>query len=291
MKDCVIFVNTNAGKLKITPGSNTIEQRAQEVGLDAEIVLCKSSEDLNRSISLYLKKGAKKIVVSGGDGTVHLAAQHLVHTDCILGIIPMGTANNFANALHIPLELSAALSTIKDGTVKKVSVGKVGKHYFVEGAGVGLFADALSLYGAGTNKNIFKGVLTLFKLIFSLPRSRITITLDGKKIVERAAMCTIANIARIAQSYPIAPDAHLTDEVLDVVVIGNINRRELLTYYRAVRAQIHSNLPKATIYQARTITIESSRGLNVHCDDKIIGTTPITFTIEPHALQVITSKI
>jgi diacylglycerol kinase (ATP) len=289
--ECVLFFNKHAGALKVTPGAKTIEQYMLEVGLEAEIRYPESAEDLSAQISELVKKGTKKIIVSGGDGTVRLAAQQMANSDCILGILPMGTANNFATALHLPIELAAALRTIKDGSVTKVSLGKINDDYFTEGAGIGLFADALTLYGVGTNKNIFRGMYSLVKLVFALPRTRIKVTLDDKVLVERAAMCTVSNTFRFAQGMAIAPEAVLTDDLLDITIIGNIRRRELISYYRAIKSQIHGGLEKVQQEKAKVIKIESIERLNVHMDDRIIGSTPVTITVVPECLNVMTPRL
>ncbi|MCC2631416.1 MAG: protein bmrU [Patescibacteria group bacterium] len=288
--ESVLFLNKNAGALKLTPSAANIENYVKELGLDVEIRYPDSPGDMSKQIAELVKAGTKTIIVSGGDGTVRLAAQQMAYSDSVLGILPMGTSNNFATALHLPIELAAAIQTVKDGVVTEVSLGKINDSYFTEGAGVGLFADALAIYGAGTNKNIFRGLYTLFRLFF-LPRSRVRITLDDKVIIERATMCTVANSFRIGQAIPVAPEASLTDDVLDVVIYGDINRKELMSYYKATKTQLHNNLPKVTIEKAKTITLESFRGLNVHADDRVIGTTPVTITVEPRALKVLTPRL
>jgi diacylglycerol kinase (ATP) len=286
-----MFLNKNAGALKSTPSTSTIEEYVEELGVKAEFRYPKSPGDMSKQIAELVQEGPCTIVVSGGDGTVRLAAQQMAHTESVLGILPMGTSNNFATALHLDLQLAPAINTIKDGVVQEVSLGKINDKYFTEAAGTGLFADALALYGAGTNKNVLRGLYAFIRLLISLPRQRVKVTLDGTEIIERAAMCTVANAFRMGQGVPIAPEASLTDDVLDVVILGNIKRRELISYYRATKTQLHGSLPKVSFYKAKTITIESFRSLNVHADDRLIGSTPVTITIEPRALKVLTPRI
>lgn len=288
---CILFLNKHAGALKFTPSTVTIEEYVKQLGLEAEFRYPDSPEDMSRQIAELVKEGKKHIVVSGGDGTVRLAAQQMAHSDSILGILPMGTANNFATALHLPLELAAAIRTIKDGVVTQVSLGKINNTYFTEAAGTGFMADTFALYGAGTNKNIIKGLYSFLRLVLSFPRSRVKITLDDKVVVERAAMCTVANTFRMGQSLPIAPEASLTEDQFSVVIFGDIQRQELFTYYRAIKSQMHETLPKVRFEKAKSVTIESLKSLNVHADDRVIGTTPVTITIEPKALNVFTPKL
>lgn len=288
---CAIILNTHAGKLKVTPGLHEIESLAKAIGLDATFYYSDSSKEMQKMVRKLVKKGVKKIVVAGGDGTVRLAVQELVGSDSVLGIIPQGTFNNFATALHLPQDLPSALRAIKDGKIRQVSVGEIDGQYFTEAAGVGLFADILALYGAGTNKNFFKGLYAMLRTLIFMSRRRLRITLDGQTIIERAVMCTAANTFRIGQGWPIAPNASLTDNYLDVVVIGDLRRREFLMYYRAIQSQVHENLPKVTIYRAKEVHIETLTPLNVHGDDQVIGTTPTTAIIRPKALNVLVYTI
>jgi diacylglycerol kinase (ATP) len=290
-KNCTIIANSKAGALKITPGADTISLVAKEIGLDAEVKYSGSPGEMKRLVNELVHAGVKKIVVAGGDGTVRLAVQEMVGSNSILGIIPLGTANNFATALYLPMDLRSALSTVKDGVVKEVSVGKIGNHYFTEAAGVGLFADGLALYGAGSNKNLFRALYAFIRLMFSFPRFRIKVTIDGKEIVDRAAMCTVANTFRLGSGWAIAPDAHLTDDVLDISVLGNLRRREIPLYYKAIRSQLQASLPKVRLEKGKVITIESLHTLNVHCDDRVIGTTPVTITVVPKAIKVMTGRL
>jgi YegS/Rv2252/BmrU family lipid kinase len=245
---------------------------------------------MTQTIRNLVQSGAERVAVAGGDGTVSLAVQVLVHTKTALGIIPQGTANNFATALRLPLDLPSAIRVIKDGVVRDVDVGKVGERYFTEAAGVGLFADALAIYGAGTNKNLLRGLYAVARLVFSLKAHRILITVDGNQMEERAVMCTASNTFRMGTAMPLAPEAKVTDGELDVVIIGNLRRSELIPYYRALRAQMQSKLDKLTTIRGKEIKIESRRRMNVHCDDRVIGTTPVSIHAEPRALKVLVDR-
>ncbi|MDQ3813821.1 MAG: hypothetical protein M3347_07700, partial [Armatimonadota bacterium] len=178
-----------------------------------------------------------------------------------------------------------------DGVVREVSLGKVGDRYFTEAAGIGLFADALALYGEGTNKHFLRGLYAMTRILASFKAHRLHLDIDGDLHVERAVMCTVSNIYRMAQGIPVAPGAKLTDDELDVVIVGDLKRSEVISYYRAIRAQVHLNLPKIRTLKAKEIRIETRRPENVHCDDRIVGTTPVTITVQPRALKVMVDRL
>ena len=288
--NCAILLNSHAGFFHATADVDQIRQVAEEVGLAAEIIGTKSPEEMRQRIRELLAQGVERIAVGGGDGTVALAVQELANTKAVLGIIPQGTANNFATALRLPMDLRTALQVLADGEIRRVDLGKVNGRYFTESAGVGLFADALALYGPA-NKQFLRGLMILVRLILALRARRIRLTLDGERHIERAVLCEVANTYRIGYAAAVAPDAKLTDGLLDVVIIGDLTRSELITYYRAIRAQTHMGLPKVTTLRAREVTISAARRMNVHCDDQVIGTTPITITAEPKALRVLVDRL
>jgi diacylglycerol kinase (ATP) len=289
--NCCILFNAHAGALHAKAGPEHLKRMAEEIGLDAEVIGTESKEEMVEVIRQAVREGVKKVAVSGGDGTVHLAVQELAKTETTLGIIPQGTANNFATALRLPLDLPSALRVLQDGEVRKVDLGKVENVYFTEAAGVGLFADALALYGVGTNKSLLRGVYAMLRVFFSASPRRLKLTIDGDQVIERAVMCAVANSYRMGAAVPVAPGAKVTDGELDVVIVGDLTRSELIPYYRAFRAQIHMNLPKVSTHRARTVTIETRRPANVHCDDTVVGTTPVTITAQPGALKVLVDRL
>jgi diacylglycerol kinase (ATP) len=284
-------MNAHAGAFKSTTSTDQMRELAESVGLDAEIITTESVPEMLREIKKLVDAGADRVGIAGGDGTIGKAVQELAHKQTALGIIPQGTFNNFATALRLPSDLPSSLRVLKEGEVQEVSLGKVGDKYFTEVAGVGLFADVLSLYGRGTNKSFLRGLYAFMKVFFAMRTRRMRLTLDGKVIEERAVWCTVANSYRMAQGLAIAPEAKLTDDVLDVVMVGDIARFEFVRYYRALRAQLHSKLPKVSIVQAKEVKIETYSRANVHADDDVIATTPVTIEVQPKALRVLVDRL
>lgn len=282
-----ILVNASAGALHSTPGPEAIRAEAATLGLEVDLISCDSAEEMRARIRAYVEAGAERVAVAGGDGTVGLAVQELAHRSTALGIIPQGTANNFAAALHLPQELAAALGVLQTGRVRLIDLGRIGGRYFTESAGIGLFADALVLYGTRTGKSLPRLIYAVVRLLFSVHAHRVKLTLDDSVVVERAVMCTVANSPRMGLGAPVAPDALLTDGHLDVVVIGDVSRLELIRYYLAVMNQTHLDLPGVSSAKARSVKIECRRRMQVHCDDRIVGTTPAVITAEAGALRVI----
>ena len=292
---CAIILNAKAGALSPSVGVPQVQQMAEEIGLEAQVFAPTSIEEMMDMVRSHQGPGAR-IAVAGGDGTIARVVQELAHGETILGILPQGTFNNFATALRLPMDLPSALHVLKDGEVQEVSLGKIETdeghtRYFSESAGVGLFADALALYGEGSNKNFWRGFKAMARVVASFEARRLRLEVDGHVTAEKAVMCLVANTYRTAQAIPVAPTARLTDDELDVVIVGDLKRGELLKYYRAFRAQIHLKMPKVTTVRGARIRLESHKHLNVHCDDSILGNTPATITVQPRALKVLVDRL
>lgn len=288
-KPCPILVNAQAGLHKDTATPQQMREVVADLGIGAEIVETTSVEHMCSTIQSLMKEGRGRIAVAGGDGTIHHAVQCLAGSDTALAILPQGTRNNFAHALNLPLQLRDSLRLIEDGITWNVDLGKIGKTFFTEAAGVGLFADALQAYG-NSNKNFWRGIYAIYKIFFSLRSKRIRLTLDGVVISERAVMCTVANGYRIGAGVPIAPEASVTDGLLDVVILGDLTRFELLPYYLALKKQQHLALPKVVQMQASEVRIEAGLPLPVHADDQVLATTPVLIITEPRSLKVVVKR-
>jgi diacylglycerol kinase (ATP) len=152
-----------------------------------------------------------------------------------------------------------------------------------------VFADILDAYGQ-TNKNFWRGLYAISRTFLNLRARRLRLTIDGVRVSERAVMCTVANAYRMGAGAPLAPGASVVDGLLDVVILGDLSRLELLAYYRAIRANRHLGLPKVQAMTAKSVRIEAALPLPVHVDDRVIGTAPVDIEIRPHCLRVVVKK-
>jgi diacylglycerol kinase (ATP) len=286
----LILGNRKAGTLArhAPPGApSTLEACAREAGFAPEVVFTHSSAHLRQELRQRALGTERKVAIAGGDGTLHVAAQVLAESGVRLGIIPLGTANNFATALGIPTDLRAAFQVIACGTPLGIDLGVAEGEYFTEGAGVGVFAELLVVTGSQHGPQAMLRTLRALLRMFLVNRpQRLRLTIDGEPHVQDALTVTVANTAYVGYNFPIAPCARVTDGELDVVIIDPLLRREYAAYYRAIRAQAHLELPKVRVVRAREVRIEAARRAPVHVDDRPFKRTPVTVRVAPGALQV-----
>lgn len=320
MPRCLILANPKAGRLAVREYLSTLPQRfaqrlhrraqeeglpgsltllaeaAAEIGLPVNVEVIPAPDQLPRLIQTAAESGFDTVVAVGGDGTVHNLAQHLVGTPMRLGILPLGTANNFARALGIPSNLEESLRILARGFELRVDVGKIGSEYFLEAAGVGLFADALQNLGAEEVYRHRIGWVARKTLPLCWnPRARhLELTLDGVVQKEHATLVTVSNSNYLGENWPIAPDAGLSDGLFDVVIVGELNRWELIEFGIALMRRRHLTLPKVRYARARTVEIRRihhvHHPLPVHGDDHLVGYLPARMEVIPSALRVLAPR-
>jgi diacylglycerol kinase (ATP) len=288
----LIFANRYAGTLARLRGRTPLEQYAVDAGFEPRVIYTNSAIHLRRMLREQVVGREERVAVAGGDGTLHAAVQVLAGTDTALGILPQGTANNFANALRLPLDLPSAFRVIAAGESRRVSLGDAGGEYFTEAAGVGVFADTLALSrSAGRGKSIPRTLNALFRLMVTNRPYHLSLIVDGERHEVDAFNVTVANSFAFGLNLPIAPHARLTDEHLDVVVIGSVSRREWARLWRAVKAQTHLHLPNVRCFQGRHIRLESRHSLRVHVDDRARRRTPVDLRVRPESLKVLVDRL
>jgi diacylglycerol kinase (ATP) len=241
-----------------------------------------------------VENGYTHVLVAGGDGTIGEAANGLVGSDVILGILPLGSFMNVARMLSIPPDIEKAVEIIKIGRVRKIDVGVVthisGKqlpqpYYFLESIGIGLWAHLhQSVVLLETGKRWM--FTTIIQTIFGYYHTPTTLSIDGKEIKTKAMLVNVANGPYSSASLKIAPQAKLNDHVL-TISLYNMSTLELMQHmYYLFHSGKHWRKHVST-HQGKQVHIETKGERLVHVDGRKFGKTPISLHSKPNALTVI----
>ena len=112
-----------------------------QAGIEAEVVMAHDSDAFRAAMERAQAQGTRLVVAGGGDGTQAGVAASLAGTECVQGVLPLGTLNHFAKDLGIPLKLEDAVRTIAQGRVLQVDVGEVNGHVFINNSSLGLYPE------------------------------------------------------------------------------------------------------------------------------------------------------
>lgn len=288
----LIVLNPVSGAGSAEGVRRTIEAAFDAAGRPYQIYETTGQDRFRALVQNAVAAGAGVVVAGGGDGTVADVGDPLVGTSVPLGIIPLGTGNVLAQALGIPLDpVLAAQLIVGPHHICDLDAMRVGNRHFLLQIGVGL--DSLMIRNtdrqAKRRFGRFAYIITLAKLLIGYQSKRYVLTIDGRRRRLKAWDILVANAGILGTAdLHWSPNIKPTDGRLDVIVV-NVQR---FTDYLRVAWRILLGLkrrgPTVTIYPVRReVTISVNRNLPVQADGELIGRTPVTVAVVPHALGVI----
>lgn len=301
----VLIVNAHARR-----GEEEFE-RAREALLRAGVPLeaayaLHEPDELPARIREALARGVKRIVVGGGDGTLSAAAALLAGTGAVLGILPLGTANDLARTLHVPDDLDRAARVIARGHVRGVDVGFAGKRAFLNAASVGV-STALTRRLDGGLKRIAGPLAYPVAGAAAAAEQRpfrARVETDGVVRELEALQIVVGNGRYHGGGRLVAPHAAIDDHRLDVYVLaaapaergatpGRPRLRDVaaLASYalRLVRGR-HLEHPAVFHARARRAAVRTDPPLEIDADGELAGETPAEFRVEAGALRVLAPR-
>ncbi|MFN8218631.1 MAG: diacylglycerol kinase family protein [Fimbriimonadales bacterium] len=267
-------------------GYTIVETSASGVAVRTGLLAAGSAGALARQAAL---EGADVVVAAGGDGTVGEVANGLAGTSACFGVLPTGTGNDFARTLGIGTDLDNAARVLAEGELLHIDLGKVSEGgFFVNVAGCGFDAVVAARINHGFRRvrGTLAYVLATLQTLATFRPAAIRLTADGKSYDEKVMLCAVANAQMYGGGMRIAPEASLTDGLLDLVLVGDVSKLEFIRAFPRVFKGTHLAHPKVKVLRAARVSISSDRPLPVLADGEEIGVTPVGFEIVPAALKV-----
>lgn len=238
------------------------------------------------------------VVLAGGDGTVGPVAEVLAGGDKTLGILPIGSWNNIARGIGIPVELEPALDVIGQGRMVRVDVGRAWHsssdekgppdeaRSFFEAAGVGLDAAGFGAVELGGRAGWRLAGRAVWRAL-RRRRSGMVIELDGRELHRRAPAVTVCIGPYHGLGFALVPDADPTDGVLHVVIFTGMSQLDVMRHFLGVARGRARPEPRMEVLRAKRVTVRGAkRVLPAHADGRSIGITPVTFEVQPGSLRV-----
>lgn len=286
----LVVFNRGAGRARGACSVEAIVRELRAWGWTVEAIRCHGRRTPS-AIAEAIARGADTVVSLGGDGTLNLCAGALIGTDVALGVMPCGTANDFARTLGIPLTIDQALAVLRDGERVRIDVGWVNGHHFLNVASLGmgaLIARAIT----SEHKRRWGRWAYFLELLRRLRRPGLhpfTLCLDGGCERFEAYQVAIANGCCFGGGFRISPEARLDEGLLDVVVIepGWWKRAKKAT---AAGLTLVGRLGSRT-YRTRWLEITTTDRVMVNLDGETHDmASPLRFQVRPRALSVLVAK-
>ncbi|MGB5402623.1 MAG: diacylglycerol kinase family protein [Robiginitalea sp.] len=245
------------------------------------------------------ENGCDYMIAVGGDGTLHEVINGLLqsslpaHEYPIIGLLPCGSANDFARTAHVSDSMEDLVHLIETHTAQKIDLGQIvleqtGEvRYFINIAGAGLGGEVVQkmeqsprLLGPDLNYfwHIFTGFLRYIK-------KEVTCTGGSWKWQGRLLQMAVANGRCFGNALCVAPDARLDDGLFQVTIFGDLSVWDYLKNLGKLKKGIRIDHPKVTYNKAKEIWLESKTPLHIEADGEYVGLAPATLSVLPKAIS------
>ena len=304
----IAIVNTAAGGGRTKKDWPLISQILQREGIRYEPYF--TDRRLHASIIARnkIKEGYSKIIVVGGDGTMNevingvFAQKRILTTEVMLGMISVGTGNDWAKTFNIPSDYEGAVRTIKEqktfiqdaGLVNYRKNGKEWKRYFINIAGMGFGARVVERANRSKEKGKSGPMLYFYNILFSLIQYRskkAVIEIDGtsynRKIFSLSVGIGKYNGGGMIQ----VPHAIADDGLYSITLIKKIGKLNVIANMKKLYNGTITQHSKVETYMARSVQIDGSALLKVETDGESLGHGPISFEIIPRSVTVISGDM
>ncbi len=262
---------------------------ARRLGFRVE--LTESAEDLRQRTARAVDDGVERLVVAGGDGSLHHAVQELAGSDTALAPLGAGRGNDLATCLGLFPVPEGLESWIADGPVRPVDVGRAGEVFFGVHCGVGFDSEAARW---ANEQRLVGGVLSYpLAVVRTLARfepPRITVDYEGGRFEDDAMFVVCANCWRFGGGMKIAPEASLEDGLLDLVMVERVSRPLALRLFSLVYAGRHVDHPAVTVARTPWARISLDRGMEMYGDGEAmlwVGEDALEVQLHPGALHIV----
>jgi diacylglycerol kinase (ATP) len=242
---------------------------------------------------LHEGSGYRLLVLGGGDGSVSSVVDFLAHHDVILGLLPLGTANDFARTLGIPSDIEGACQTIAGGKVVDVDLGLAGDNYYVNVASVGLGVGATQALSPWLKKSagpLAYPVAAIKAFLRHAPFSaRLTFPDGDHEPVEygRLLQVAVGNGRFYGGGMVVAPESGIDDRSLDIYAIEMGRHRDLIGVARYLKSGDFIRSESVSHYCTERVRLETEPDLSINIDGEVVAKTPQDFSMAHNALKVL----
>jgi len=269
-----------------------LEEASRKLGIEIILDITRRPGHASELASRAARQGVKVVGVMGGDGTVGEVINGLVSSKTILGIIGIGTGNDVARSLGLPLNNPRrSLEVLLEGRVKNIDLGEAGGRYFVSVLGIGFPAEV----AAEANRiSRFKGSIVFFLAMYkSLLRMKpvwLELKYDGNEIEGYFTSLVVQNTPFTGGGLLIAPEAKLDDGLFDVVTVGEIRKIDLMINLPKLYRGNHLKHPRFSLVRCKSLEVRSQEKLPTMFDGDAFGSTPLEIKMRKQALRVIVEQ-
>jgi lipid kinase YegS len=265
-------------------------------GIDLRVRIPWNKRDKPRVVKEALEAGATRIIAGGGDGTINAVVNALVgkgkkRPDAVMGVLPLGTANDFARGCGLPVEdLGQCLEIACTRSPRAIDVGRANSRSFINVTSGGFGAEITATTPVGMKKALGGGAYTIMGLVkaFGLKPYVGRLRVPGEDPVEgKMLLMAVGNNRLAGGGFEVAPKARLDDGLLDLAVVTDAPGAALLQLKKELETSDDPDNQLIHYWQLPKFTIECEREVHFNLDGEPTRARKLKFSVLPRHLEVV----
>lgn len=292
MLNAAILINPTSGKGRSGKNAPIAVQRLRDKGVAVAVLEGGSAAGSLQLARQAVDDGVEALIACGGDGTVHCALQAVAGTDVTLGIIPVGTGDDIARALELPLkDIEAAADVIAEGRVREVDYGLITaadgeQRAFLAVMSAGFDSEVTERannlkWPTGSSRYLVATIaeLSVFKPV------EFQITMDDQSLISEGMMLAVGNGSSYGGGMYVCPKALVDDGQLDLTFLTRTDKLTFLRTFPKVFKGTHIEHPSVRTMRGSRLHVEAP-GQTAYADGERVGPLPVDVQVVPRGLKV-----
>ena len=278
------------GKAAGNDALQTAVARQRAIGHTIEVRVTSGKGDARRFVA---EAGEVDLVIAaGGDGTLNEVVHGLMDLPTaarpVLGVVPLGTANDFATGCGIPHDPEEALALCMEGKATPIDVGKANEHWFLNAASIGFGAEVTATTPSELKHLLGPAAYGVMGAILAMNvhHYRGTLTLPDREITGSGPAAIVANGRQAGGGLQVTPRARVDDGLLDVLAVRDIPALALLTAARELQ-ELSPDGEYINYWQTPWAEVHTEEAIPVNLDGEPVQFSSVRYEAVPRAIRLI----
>ncbi len=270
-----------------------LAEQLRQICPQAELLLTRRPGEAVAMARARSMREGHVVVAVGGDGTVHEVSRGLVGGRALMGVLPVGSGNDFAKMLNSPRHPEAALTWFADARPRLCDVGqvrikhadgKISEEHFINSLGIGF--EAMVAEAAGRAR-FFKGfsryLVAALAHLFSYRAPLMKLRYNDREFSDRQFLVALGNGRSAGGGFLLTPDARIDDGLLDLCRADALSIPRLLMVLPMVLRGTHARVRGVHVDRVSNIGIDCPEGCMVHGDGEVIARQAVSIEVSVFA--------
>jgi diacylglycerol kinase (ATP) len=280
MKARIIY-NPTSGREAFKKELASVLERLEVAGYETSAHATTCEGDAIEAAKIAVERRYDMVVAAGGDGTINEVINGIAEQDYRpkIGLIPVGTTNDFARALCIPRNIMKAVDIILSDQSMALDIGKVNEHYFINIAGGGKLTELT--YEVPSKLKTMVGQLAYYmkgmEMLPSVKPTSVRIEYDDEVLEDEIMLFLVSNTNSIGGFEKLAPTAILDDGYFDLIILKKTNLAEFIRIATLALRGAHLDHKNVIYAKAKLIRVETAEKMQLNIDGEFGGLLPGEF--------------